>query len=238
MDPEGSDTTTTTNANPTARDIAEQMPLVHGVVAGFVRKLPRSVPREDLVAAGTVGLFFALRSSSHSSPEMFATYARIRIRGAIVDELRRLDWSPRRRRAPGGGGSATAEKRHLSLVSDAGADPAAAEAPARERVQVVRFDDLPPQEADPAEEWASPLEGILERRAHEALHAAVAALPPREREIVSMRYFQGVPSKTIARLLGLSEARVSQLHARATSRLRESLSRKPESSEIEIPIAA
>src|SRR5438046_2049604 len=70
-------------------------------------------------------------------------------------------------------------------------------------------------EAGLAEDCASPLESMLERREHEALHAAVETLPKREREIVRMRYFQGMPSKAIARVMGLSEARISQLHARA-----------------------
>jgi RNA polymerase sigma factor for flagellar operon FliA len=78
--------------------LAEHMHLVHRIVARFARRLPRSVRREDLEAAGTLGLFNALRSSDHTCAEMFAAYARIRIRGAILDELRRNDWSPRRRR--------------------------------------------------------------------------------------------------------------------------------------------
>ena len=89
-----------TLTNPTAEDIATHMPLVQRIVAHFMRRLPRSVQREDLVSAGTLGLFHALRSSAHTCPEMFASYARIRIRGSIVDELRRHDWSPRRRKDP------------------------------------------------------------------------------------------------------------------------------------------
>ena len=74
-----------------------------------------------------------------------------------------------------------------------------------------------------AEDCASPLDDVLARRENEALHKAVEALPEREREIIAMRYFQGMPSKAIAQAMGLSEARISQLHARATSRLRELL---------------
>ena len=98
---------------------------------------------------------------------------------------------------------------------------ASAQAP---RVAVVGFDDLPAgSTAGLAEDCASPLETVLERSEHDALHAAVSQLPERERDIVRMRYFQGMPSKAIAEAMGLSEARISQLHARATARLKELL---------------
>lgn len=64
---------------------------------------------------------------------------------------------------------------------------------------------------------------MLERSAHAALHTAVEQLPKRQREIIRMRYFQGKRSKAIAQAMGLSEARTSQLHARATNQLRDLL---------------
>ena len=216
------------NTTPTAQDIAEHMPLVQRIVAHFMRRLPRSVQREDLVSAGTLGLFHALRSSAHTCPEMFASYARIRIRGSIVDELRRHDWSPRRRKDPNASGP-PATSNVTSIV------PAALHSvpPARPRVSVVGFDDLPAgSTAGLAEEGASPLDDVLARRENEALHKAVDALPEREREIIRMRYFQGMPSKAIAQAMGLSEARISQLHARGVSRLKELLAESGERVEL------
>ncbi len=205
----------TAQAMPTSEDIAEHLPLVERIVAHFMRRLPRSVQREDLMAAGMLGLFHALRWSAHTCPEMFASYARIRIRGSIVDELRRHDWSPRRRKEPAPAGT----------ESTSNVTPIAAKTEeVRPRVTVVAFDDLwAGAAAGFAEESPSPLEKILERREHESLHAAVASLPEREREIVRMRYFQGMPSKAIAEVMGLSEARISQLHARAVTHLRDVL---------------
>ena len=202
---------------PTASEIAEHMPLVRRIVAHLMRRLPRSVQREDLLSAGTLGLFHALRSSTHTSPEMFAAYARIRIRGSIVDELRRHDWSPRRRKVLTTGAPASTSN-VTSIVR--GSSP-----PLRPRVSVVGFDDLPPGcTAGLAEDCASPLDDVLARREREALHRAVDKLPEREREIICLRYFQGMSSKAIAEALGLSEARISQLSARATARLRDFLS--------------
>jgi RNA polymerase sigma factor FliA len=214
---------------PTAQDIAEHMPLVQRIVAHFMRRLPRSVQREDLVSAGTLGLFHALRSSAHTCPEMFASYARIRIRGSIVDELRRHDWSPRRRKEPVPANGPMSTSNVRSIV------PGALQSvpPARPRISVVGFDDLPAgSTAGLAEDCASPLDDVLARRENEALHKAVEALPEREREIVRMRYFQAMPSKAIAQAMGLSEARISQLHARATSRLRELLAESEEHVEL------
>src|SRR5690242_2929371 len=92
-------TTTTESLAPSSTSaFTSQMHLVLSIVAEFMRRVPRSVQREDLVAAGSIGLLHALRSNSHTCPEMLIGYARIRIRGAILDELRRHDWSPRRRR--------------------------------------------------------------------------------------------------------------------------------------------
>lgn len=206
---------------PTDQDIAEHMPLVQRIVAHFVRRLPRSVQRDDLVGAGTVGLFHALRSSAHTCPEMFAAYARIRIRGSIVDELRRHDWSPRRRKDPDAATTNTNAPPSASVTSIAPASLGTGQMP---RVSVVGFDDLPAgSTVGLTEEGGSPLDAVLEHRENEALHAAVAELPERERDIIRMRYFQGMPSKAIAMTMGLSEARISQLHARATMRLREIL---------------
>jgi len=198
-------------------DIAAHMHLVLSIVADFMRRVPRSVQREDLVAAGSIGLLHALRSKKHTCPEMLTAYARIRIRGAVIDELRRHDWSPRRRRTPGANGPSCA-------VVDA--KPSAPPSGEKAGVVVVGFDDLPPTHAFRAE-GPSPLEQVEVQRSSVEVRRAVEQLPPRERTIVRMRYFDDVSSKAIASTLGLSEARVSQLLARATSQLKQLLTEQP-----------
>ena len=189
------------------------MHLVLRIVADFMRRVPRSVQREDLVAAGSVGLLHALRSKKHTCPEMLAAYARIRIRGAVIDELRRHDWSPRRRRtAPVQTGPQTTANGTL--------------VPEKPGVVIIGLDDLPPTHSI-REQGPSPLEEVETRRSNVEIRIAVEKLPPRERTIVNMRYFQDVPSKTIASALGLSEARVSQLLARATLQLKQLLTERP-----------
>ena len=209
------------NTQPTALEpaassieLAAHMHLVVGIVAAFMRRVPRSVQREDLLAAGSMGLLQALRSQKHTCPEMLIAYARIRIRGAVIDELRRHDWSPRRRRP-----------QNAAPANDAAANDAAAPADKTGGV-VIGFDDLPPTHAL-CEEGPSPLEQVEIRRSSVDVRRAVELLPPRERSIVRMRYFDDVSSKAIASTLGLSEARVSQLLARATSQLKQLLTEQP-----------
>jgi RNA polymerase sigma factor for flagellar operon FliA len=200
---------------------AAHMHLVLTIVADFTRRVPRSVQREDLVAAGSMGLIQALRSQTHTCPEILTAYARIRIRGAIIDELRRHDWSPRRRRSPVNGATASGPV-SVHHPKAEGERPKAEESAEKTVVVVIGFDDLPPTHAFRAD-GPSPLEQVESQRSTTRVRAAVAKLPPRERNIVTLRYFEEVPSKTIASSMGLSEARVSQLLARATSQLRELL---------------
>ena len=198
-------------------ELSAHMHLVLGIVADFMRRVPRSVQREDLIAAGSMGLLQALRSQKHTCPEMLTAYARIRIRGAVIDELRRHDWSPRRRR------------NHSASVTTLGNVAAANDAPGTEEksgVVVIGFDDLPPTHTL-CEDGPSPLEQVEIRRSSVDVRRAVELLPPRERTIVRMRYFDDVSSKAIASTLGLSEARVSQLLARATSQLKQLLTEQP-----------
>lgn len=194
----------------------EHMPLVEQIASRVLRRLPSSVQRADLVAAGMEGLFHALRSSTHTSPEMFCAYARIRIQGAMLDELRRHDWSPRRKRSQ--------EETSSNAATDAGKGASSPRGGAP--VSVVRFDDLPANAsafALPAE-GGSPLDELIARRDQAALHTALKALPEREARVVRMRYFEEMPSKAIAAVMSVSEARVSQLSARATTLLRGLLS--------------
>src|SRR5580693_8720352 len=107
--------------SPSREELTSYMYLVHQVVARVLRKLPPNVLRDDLIAAGTFGLVDALRKSADRGPA-FDWYARIRIRGAVVDELRAQDWLTRRAR------TRVARAQALGLGGSAA---------------VIGFDDLP-----------------------------------------------------------------------------------------------
>ncbi len=193
--------------SPPVAAIMKYMPLVHQVVFRFLRRLPPNVLRDDLVAAGTFGLIDALRKSGKTLGPTFDWYARIRIRGAIFDELRSQDWLTRR-------------ARNRVTATIANLAPGEIAPP---RSAVIGFDDLPIEVRtrnfiDGV--GLNPQEAAEETFARDALARAIAVLPEREMRIVRMHYFQGIPFKAIAAALSVSEPRISQLHARAMTLLK------------------
>jgi RNA polymerase sigma factor for flagellar operon FliA len=179
--------------------IRKYVPLVQQIVGSFQRRLPRSVLRDDLIAAGMCGLWDAIRKNGENRSDRFDWYVRVRIRGAILDELRTQDWLPRRARAE----------------ANRAADRAV---PA-----VVRFDEV--SESEQAQCLAScdsegGDSGLESRESAKALASAVERLPERERDIVALYYFKGVKFSELGRLFGVSEPRISQLHSRAMTRLK------------------
>jgi RNA polymerase sigma factor for flagellar operon FliA len=189
-----------TPSSPSREELSAFMPIVHQVAASFLRRLPPNVQRDDLVAAGTFGLLDALRRSPERGPA-FDWYARVRVRGAMLDELRAQDWLSRRTR-----GRATRER-----ASGEGTG-----------MFVAGFDDLPECEASGLVDHssASPEELVAGRMERVALERAVAQLPEREANIVTWHYFEGVAFKDIAKRLCVSEPRISQLHSRAMTLMR------------------
>jgi RNA polymerase sigma factor for flagellar operon FliA len=196
---------TTPVREPTSEDIARYIPLVHQVVRRVLRRLPSNVRREDLFSAGMFGLYDSIRKNGSDEGPKFEWYARIRIRGAILDELRAQDWLPRRARWVAAGRRAPS--------------PGATNLPSA----VVGFDDLGAGELASQLADTSTLDSgaqIELRSDCESLVAAIDQLPERERTIVRLHYFEGVRFKEIGALLGVSEPRISQLHARAIGRLK------------------
>jgi RNA polymerase sigma factor for flagellar operon FliA len=173
------------------------MHLVRMLVAGFLKRVPPSVQRDDLVAAGTIGLMDALARHQGERDEQFEWYARVRIRGAIIDELRQQDWLSRRARARAGDPAGRAVLPTVVAVDDL-------DGPLRE---------LEPRDVDLVEHHSERI----------ALSFAVTQLPARERSLIEMHYVLGAQFKEIADAFGVSLPRVSQLHAWAIAMLRELL---------------
>jgi len=186
-----------------AQELLERYtPLVRKIAGGFQRKLPRNVLREDLLAAGMSGLWDAIRRHGHTAGDSFEWYVRVRVRGAILDELRAQDWLPRRARAAAA--SATAE------TGEYVPPPA-----------VVRLDDVSEWEQSRClSQLCSSESAVAAKFTQETLVRAVEQLPERERHIVASHYFRGVKFKDLGAELGVSEPRISQLHSRAMQRLK------------------
>lgn len=179
------------------------LPLASQIVGGFQRRLPRNVLRDDLLGAAMAGLWDAIRKHGDQTEGNFEWYVRVRIRGAILDELRAQDWLPRRARA--------AAERH----------PTGRGAP-----NVLRFDEVSDTEQNrclATPERFSAEVALLKADESKTLRRAIAQLPEREQQIMTQHYFRGVKFKDLGAQLGVSEPRISQLHARAVARLRELL---------------
>jgi RNA polymerase sigma factor FliA len=182
------------------------LPLVNQIVSQIARRLPANVLRDDLHSAGVFGLVDSLRRNGGDNGEAFEWYARTRIRGAVVDELRAQDWLTRRARAAVSAASEDGDARPAALVNIDDVSPT------DEAAHLVAL------EQDPAAT-------VEARDDFRVLARAMEQLPERERRIVGMHYFDGVKFKDIGAELGVSEPRVSQLHARALDRLRSLIHR-------------
>lgn len=176
--------------------LEEYTPLVVKIAGGFRKKLPKHIEHEDLVAAGMSGLWDVIRKYPEGGGEGFENYIRIRVRGAILDELRTQDWLPRRTRA-------TAAARNLPVFA------------------ILRYEDMGESEQELALGRAESAEDMVDdvREARRLRHL-ISFLPPREHMIAVEHYFNDKPFIDLAREMGVSGARLSQINARIVARLK------------------
>jgi RNA polymerase sigma factor for flagellar operon FliA len=210
--------------------------LVRTIAARVGQKLPPCVEMDDLVGAGTLGLIDAVDRFDPSRGVQFRTYAERRIRGAMMDHLRTLDWAPRslRRRARdveaaqfevetqlGRPASQDEIAEHLGLDLK---DLLALLAEIRS-AQVASLSSAVDGEATEPEvpltsHEPDPFECCLRRQYVDRLAAAIEQLTPRERLVMSLYYVEELTMKEIGVILGVNESRVSQIHSRTIGRLR------------------
>jgi RNA polymerase sigma factor for flagellar operon FliA len=217
--------------------VRQHLPLVHHVVADMIARVPRHNPRDELTSAALFGLVQAARAYDPGRGVSFDRYARRRMQGALLDDLRSRDWASRGVRA--------AARKVRSVTDDLtvalGRTPTAGEAGAAaglsahdvnrlhddvHRATVLNYDsvfrDSEDCDALSAVE-ADPGEVILRRERRAYLRDAVAALPERLRVVVVGCFFDERPMLDLARELGVTESRVSQMKAEALGLLREGL---------------
>ena len=219
--------------------VTENLALVGYVVSEVAMRLPSYVDRDDLRSAGLEGLVQASLAFSEDRGVPFRHYAIARIRGAIMDDLRRNDWASRSVRQAG----RAREQAVDHLMATLGGTPsttAVAEymgVSAEElrtldasliRGSVLSLDAAPAPGAVPTGETleapaSDPEDRVLEDELHTYLRAAVAELPERLRTVITRYFLQGQPMVDIAKDLGVTESRVSQLRAEAMILIRDGI---------------
>ena len=227
--------------------LIESLPLVRLVARGIHDRLPAHIELDELVSAGTLGLVDAARKYNPSKNVQFRSYAQFRIRGAILDSLRTLDWSPRELRRKGRAlqDARRAVEARLGRAATEVELAAEMEMPLSALQQLTgtlrglevatlhaeRSEDSGEEELTflPAREEDNPLFRYLEGEARERVLAAIDGLPERERLVILFYYFEEMTMREIGMVLGVVESRVSQIHHETLRRLRSSLSglRKP-----------
>jgi RNA polymerase sigma factor for flagellar operon FliA len=234
---------TTTAEAPTSLTAAEldslvraHLPLVGHLVREMLGRLPAHVSREDLVSAGMAALAGAARSFDPTRGIPFGSFATTRIRGALLDELRGLDWASRSVRTR----ARKVETTQQQLTATLGRTPTQAElaealgvAPDElrtigddvQRAVVLSLQGFTAGTADDLvpERTPGPEDLILHREKIGYLHHAVTALPERLRHVVTAYFFHERSMNDIAAELGVTESRISQLRSEALVLLRDGL---------------
>lgn len=237
----------TSQGTPLEEEIVQQyLPLVRTVVGRLAMTLPPHVDIEDLYSAGLVGLLNAVRGFDSSSGTAFETYARLRIRGSVFDELRRMDWVPR---------SVHDKARKVQqAINDFeqknGRTPTEAEMARTLNLSREEYDHLLEQirpatfvclDAAPtgeSDDRASQYESIADFRSESPVDTTsrremarliaerLEQLPEMQRKVLALYYFEDMRLREIAEAFGLTESRICQVHAQAILSIKSYLRRQ------------
>jgi RNA polymerase sigma factor FliA len=218
--------------------IHEYAPMVRRLAFRMARNFPRSVDADDLYQIGMLGLMDAVERYEDSRAVSFTAYVRMRVKGAILDEMRKQDWVPRSVRDR----AARLNNARKALSEQLGRSPRHDELAKFMEITEDRLEELIQTadvrvlisteeggegEATVGDTLSSPSSDLEEDLARRSLagivREAVAVLPERDQLIIDLYYYRDLNFKEIADVLGVTESRVSQLHSRIRKRLREHL---------------
>jgi len=223
------------------RLLLEHLPIVRFLARRIHERLPQHVEIDDLFSAGVVGLMDAFAKFDPAKKVQFRSYAQFRVRGAILDSLRTLDWSPRELRRKG----RAVEEAMRALTSRLGRAPVESEVAMELGMTLEAYHQLlgdlkgleigtlhlERNEDSGEEELAyvpgrpeeDPLFRCLRGEMEERLTEAIQELPERERLVMTLYYYEEMTMREIGIALGVVESRVSQIHASAVLHLRSAL---------------
>jgi RNA polymerase sigma factor for flagellar operon FliA len=215
--------------------MTEYAPFVKRIAYHMIARLPSTVQLEDIVQTGMIGLFEALKGYDMSKGASFETYARIRIQGAMIDEVRRLDWTPR---------SVHKKSRQISeairaIESERGRDAKDTEIAEKLGIsldeyysmvkdaagcQLLSYEDMAAtggcQDEYESSDQSNPCDQLQEEDFKQGLAEKIGSLPEREKMVMSLYYDEEFNLREIGEILGITEGRVCQIHSQALVRLK------------------
>lgn len=217
--------------------VAQHAPLVKRIAYHLMGRLPDTVQIDDLIQAGMVGLLESIQNYDASQGASFETYAGIRIRGAMLDELRRVDWTPR---------SVHKKSRMVAAAireveNNTGREARDSEVAALMGIGLNEYNQILQDSLscktfsveeliqgedsviDDLHGQHQPENELIQQKFQQALASAIATLPEREKLVVSLYYEEELNLREIGKVLGVSESRVSQICSQAMLRLRARL---------------
>jgi RNA polymerase sigma factor for flagellar operon FliA len=226
--------------------VLRYLPLVKTVVGRLAMNLPSHVDQEDLHSAGLVGLLEAMRRYDPACGTSFETFARIRIRGAVLDELRRMDWAPRsvhRKARRVEEAMRTLEQRHgkiptdVEMAKELGLSLDAYQQ-LLEEIRPATYVCLDSVRSADAEHSSTYYEAMADERQEDpcrrtgdlelirCIAERLAQLPENQRKVLALYYFEDLRLREIAEAFGVTESRISQIHAQAILAIKAALQRR------------
>lgn len=226
--------------------VMSQLPEVHFIARRIHKRLPVFVPLEDLIHSGVLGLLEATKKYDSAKQVQFKTFAQFRIRGAILDSLRKLDHASRRMRIKSQKLNAASEQLSLRLgrepteeeiAHEVGLNPVALRKLASNLRNLEQVDQQIAAGKDcaetrdlidsaPAKSSENPFAQCLQSEMKQRLAEAMSHLSPRETKILSLYYFEQLTMQEIASALNVKSSRISQIHSAAIAKLRAHLEGK------------
>lgn len=230
---------TSVQAGGTDERVMQHVPLVKRIAYHLLSRLPDSVQVDDLIQAGMLGLLEAIKNYDASQGASFDTYAGIRIRGSMLDEVRRSDWTPR------------SVHKKSRMVSDAirmienktGREAKDVDVAEHLGIAIDEYNHILQDTSscrifsieelaqdgdryldDVLNQEEGPADGLTRESFQQALANAIMGLPERERLVISLYYDEELNLREIGEVLNISESRVSQISTQAVLRLRSRLS--------------
>ncbi len=225
----------TDNASNYDELMTEYAPFVKRIAYHMMTRLPSNVQLEDIVQTGMIGLFEALKAYDVSKGASFETYARIRIQGSMIDEVRRCDWTPR---------SVYKKSRQISeairnVENDKGSDASDSEiakqlgmnlddyyAMVKDAAgcQLLSYEDISAvggcQDEYDSSDQDNPYAQLQEEDFKQGLVSKIESLPEREKMVMALYYDEEFNLREIGEVLGITEGRVCQIHGQALLRLK------------------